>query len=64
MTVGEVQARVAAIRAAAYVERDDERAHALEDGLWRDVLLALADSSALAREAIVTIEIDFARHCG
>ena len=64
MDIHEVRERVQAIRDIA---EDDEAAHCNEDGLWRDVLAAIAEGSSnsaeLAREALVTGEIDFARWC-
>lgn len=41
MTIEALRKRVEAIRA---VSRDDEKAHGLEDNLYRDVLTAIADS--------------------
>jgi len=64
MTPGEVEARVERIRAMA---GDDEAAHGAEDSLRRDVLLAIAggarNARALARTALETEEIEFARWC-
>jgi hypothetical protein len=61
MTVEDIRERVAIIRAQ---RDDDERAHGLEDQLHQDVLLFLADNgNALAREALTTLDIDFARWC-
>jgi electron transfer flavoprotein alpha/beta subunit len=64
MTIEQVKERVERIRAAA---RDDEAAHSLEDALHEDVLVAIAagapDASELAREALMTRHIDFARWC-
>jgi len=46
---------------------DDERAHSEEDKLHQDVLRAIADgapnSSLLARAALETCDLDFARWC-
>lgn len=62
-----VDARVAAIRAIA---DDDEVAHSEEDKLHKAVLKAIADGvwreppALLAKAALKTTEIDFARHCG
>lgn len=65
MTVDEVRARVEQIR---QVLRDDEEAHMGEDALWRDVLDAIASGDHpegqapfLAREALATTSLDFAR---
>jgi hypothetical protein len=61
MTVEEVRDRVASIRSES---DDDERAHVHEDRLHQDVLRYLADNgNALAREALTTLDIDFARWC-
>jgi 3-isopropylmalate dehydratase small subunit len=49
------------------VSDDEGRAHALEDELYRDVLIAIANgagnSRELATEALKTAEIDFTRWC-
>jgi hypothetical protein len=64
ITVAEVKARVAEIRALA---GDDESAHSSEDALWAEVLQAIADGAPnakeLAKAALKTSEIDFARWC-
>lgn len=64
MTPQDVKNRVAEIEA---VKHDDERAHVLEDKLWRDVLFEIAvgndDARALAGEALRTSHIDFSRWC-
>lgn len=63
MTVGDIEQRVAAIRAAA---DDPARAHPLEDQLYVDVLAAVAnglcnDPARAARTALITRSIDLAR---
>lgn len=64
MTPADVRDRVEAIRQAV---GDDEVAHGMEDELHFDVLTAIAggeiDADALAKEAIKTLDIDFARWC-
>lgn len=64
MDLDEIHTRIARI----YANRsDDEAAHAAEDDLHTDVLKAIADgapnSAELAREALRTKDIDFARWC-
>ena len=64
-TVADVDAAVEKIRAMA---GDAEVAHGAEDGLWSDVLRAIADGTAedpqaMARAALETVNIDFARWC-
>lgn len=63
MTVDDVKKRLALIRVEA--ETDDETAHAAQDGLYTDVLQAIADgaedASGLAREALRVREIEFSR---
>lgn len=65
MNPQQIRARVAGIRDNTH---DDESAHASEDELHQDVLAAIADGAdnpaALAREALATRGIDFARWCG
>lgn len=65
MTVKEVRARVEAIEQSKH---DPEVAHGLEDNLYRTVLhvighkrLGIKEQRAIAREALKTQEIDFAR---
>ena len=63
MNADDVRASVEAIKAVA---RDDEIAHSNEDSLWADVLEAIADGTAedpreMARIALTTVDIDFAR---
>lgn len=62
MTPKEVRARVAQI---AQMADDPERAHAAQDQLFYDVLVAVSvrtpDSDCLASEALVASDIDFAR---
>lgn len=65
MTPEQVRAEVAKIEA---MRGDDEAAHSAEDGLWLDVLKAIAkgecaDPAAVAAEAIKTNDIDFSRWC-
>jgi tellurite resistance protein len=64
VTVEDVRAEVEAIRAIA---RDDERAHGREDELHQAVLVAISDGAAnavdLAREALKTQDVKFARWC-
>lgn len=66
MTVDDVRARVAEIERIGS-ERDYEMAHGKEDDLREDVLRAIADGSPiaadLAREALATSQLDFARWC-
>lgn len=66
-TVEDIEARVAEIKAVDY---DDERAHGMEDDLRHDVLrrIAAGDMSGsacarLAKAALKTTRISFARHC-
>lgn len=62
MTLQEVIDRVEEIKSKA---DDPEAAHSDEDGLWADVLAAIARGNAnaqgLAREALKTTEIEFSR---
>lgn len=65
MTVDEIKAQVARIRARA---GDDEMAHMAEDELHQSVLHAIAsgecdDAKASAAAALETLEIEFARWC-
>jgi hypothetical protein len=64
ITLESVRRRLKEIRAAA---GDDERAHSMEDALYRDVLQAIAkghiDGSRLARLALNARRINFARWC-
>lgn len=64
MTVDEIRERIADI---IRQDGDDEVQHSMEDGLHYAVLEAIAagspDAAALAREALLTAEIDFARWC-
>lgn len=64
MTVKEAQRRLEAVRE---VVGDDEKAHSREDELHRDVLQHIAlggrNGAALARIALQTRELDFARWC-
>jgi uncharacterized protein with von Willebrand factor type A (vWA) domain len=64
VTVDDVRAEVEAIRAIA---SDDERAHGREDELHQAVLVAISDGAAnavdLAREALKTQDVKFARWC-
>lgn len=63
-TVAGVEEWLAAIRTARH---DDEVAHGMEDALREAVLIAIAagvpDAPALARAALKTADIDFARWC-
>lgn len=65
MTAEDVCEEVEAIRRLAV--DDDEAAHIREDALRRDVLSAIADgapnAAELAREALATSKIKFARWC-
>lgn len=65
MTLDDVKQRVAEIRAIG--RRDPEVSHGNEDALWENVLRAIADgapnAAELAREALETAKIDFARWC-
>ena len=60
-----VSERVAARKVA--MAGDPEAAHAAEDALWADVLAAIAgghsNASLLAKEALKTSAIEFARWC-
>jgi hypothetical protein len=62
MRIEEVRERVEEIRRGA---DDDERAHALEDRLHKDVLKAIAEGASngrqLAAEALTTDQIRFGR---
>jgi hypothetical protein len=65
MTVKDVEARVAEIRALAH---DPEAAHSREDSLWAEVLDTIAsgwsdDPRNLAYAALQTQKIEFARWC-
>ena len=65
MTTADVKARLAEIRAKA---DDDEWAHLAEDDLHQEVLKYIASNApdefaALAREALKSTGIDFARWC-
>jgi hypothetical protein len=65
MTIGTVAAEVQRIAAMA---GDDEGAHIAEDGLHQSVLAYIAEhgdahSAALARAALATTDIEFARWC-
>ena len=64
MTADEVRAAVAQIAKCA---DDYERAHGKEDDLHEAVLQAIADgaenAAELAREALKTADIEFARYC-
>jgi hypothetical protein len=67
MTPDEVLRRISVIQAADD-DHDDERAHAREDELYRDVLSAIAegrcgDPAECARLALTTQEINFNRWC-
>ncbi|WP_433701746.1 hypothetical protein [Nocardiopsis sp. CA-288880] len=64
MTPQDIRDRVARIEAN---RDDDETAHSMEDDLYTDVLKAIAggapNATELAREALRTVDIDFARWC-
>lgn len=64
LTAAAVRKRVASID---IIKDDDEGAHGNEDALWEEVLEAIAEGAsnpkALAREALATRAIDFARWC-
>lgn len=65
MTIGTVEAEVQRIAA---MSGDDESAHSAEDALHQSVLAYIAEhgdakSSALARAALATTDIEFARWC-
>lgn len=64
MNIEDVRKRVQEICDCSW---DDEKAHILEDQLHRDVLSQLSESGIhmpeLAREALKTLSIDFARQC-
>lgn len=66
LTVEDVKARVKEIK--ELVKDDRESAHSKEDDLFMDVLKAIAkgrcdDSTALAKEALKTTKLKFARLC-
>lgn len=65
MTTIDVAVRLAEIERVAHY--DCELAHSLEDELFVDVLRDIAnghpDSFGLARKALESTQIDFARHC-
>lgn len=62
--VEEVEIKVIEIAAK---QLDSEAAHSMEDDLWRMVLTQIAvghpDPSSLAKAALKTTELDFARWC-
>ena len=64
MTLEEIKKRIDEIKSVA---DDDERAHALEDQLHRDVLFAIAgcaqNANDLAMAALRTLYIEFNRWC-
>lgn len=65
MTVEEIQARLEHLN---HVRRDDEVAHGYEDAMYIDLLEYIAATApepyaTLARPALQSQEIDFARHC-
>ncbi len=64
MTINEIQEKIDQITKES---GDDETAHALEDALHQDVLRAIASGddypSELARKALTTLELEFARWC-
>lgn len=64
MDVSEVEKRVAEIEEA---KLDYEKAHALEDELYIDVMEAIAEGAdnplELAKECIKSAYIDFERYC-
>lgn len=64
MTVEEVKE---AIKRIDSMSGDDEAAHSAEDDLHQEVLAAIADgtehSAELAKEALKTLDISFARWC-
>ena len=62
-TIGQVRDRLRAIRQSA---GDDERAHSLQDALFRDVLAGLVlagppEVKALAKETLRVDKIEFSR---
>lgn len=64
MTIAEIERRIAHIEA---IRGDDESAHSAEDDLRADVLRAIAngaaDAAAMAKLALTTERIEFARWC-
>jgi len=66
MKVSDVEKDVAEIEA---MKRDDEMAHSFEDALYEKVLIAIRDREPgddpadLAKAALKTQEIEFARWC-
>lgn len=68
LTLAEVELRVEEIAHTGLVERDDEKAHGMEDDLHQDVLRAIGNGTAedpagMARAALRTTEFAFARWC-
>lgn len=65
MTVEEVAHKVNAIANVGLLEKDDEKAHCMEEGLWREVLKAIRDGvedpKALAAAALETCDLNFGR---
>jgi phage shock protein A len=66
LTVEDVKARVKEIKESA--KMDYNGAHAMEDSLYEDVLKAISkgkcdDPATLAKEALKTTKIKFARMC-
>jgi hypothetical protein len=61
--IDEIEGRIEEIRAVA---RDYERAHSMEDDLFRDVLAAIADGQQSARKLAIEVlksrEIEFPRY--
>lgn len=64
ITIEEVEARVRMVESR---KDDNESAHGIEDDLYEDVLRAIAEGSpeatALARAALKSKDVDFARWC-
>ena len=62
MTLADIKARIKAIKACAH---DAEKAHGMEDDLYRDVLEAIANDClapiVFAKEVLKAGKIDFAR---
>jgi hypothetical protein len=66
LTVKDIQERVIDINKW---KSDDEKAHGMEDSLWKEVLEAISkgdcdDATLCAAEALKTRELDFQRWCG
>lgn len=68
MTLTEIQTRLDKMREMASQRQvDHEKLHAMEDALHQTVLLLISDGATnaaeLAKAALKSLEIEFARHC-